>query len=823
MGNKMEKEERDLRDELGDLVGFPGEVVNRTLKSVRLGEIEFDGNLPLGVTDEVPLLELRNNVLFPHAVTPVIVGRERSLRLISELPSESPYIAVVAQRDSDMADPTAKDLYRVGVLAKVHHVEAGGDEEVGSSLVLEGVCRIHIEEFVAETPYFRVRYEAMPERRLAEDTPEEHHKFEERFQHLMETWKEYNAKVSSYKMRANVTPGSEGRSYDIFVNMLSVHLDLPVHSKQELLECNTYIERVEFLSDLLAHQLAVATVQREIQDMTKSHMEAQQREYILRQQLDTIQRELGEEDAESGDIEQLLKKAARLRWGKETQEVFTRELKRLERMNSMAPDYSIQLSYLQLMVDLPWGKFSKDNYDLERARCILDEDHFGIEPVKERILEYLAVLKLKNDLKAPILCLWGPPGVGKTSLGRSIARALNRKYARISLGGVDDEGEIRGHRRTYVGAMPGRILQNLRKVKTSNPVFILDEIDKLSVSRMGDPASALLEVLDPEQNTHFSDNYLETEFDLSHVLFITTANDISTIPIALQDRMEMIELTGYLTEEKVQIAKHYLVPNQLKEHGVRKSQCKISDALLEKVIQEYTRESGVRKLDQTVAKLVRQQAKKIANEEEFNRTLTQEDVRTRLGVPPYQEEIYQGETPVGVAVGMAWTRVGGDILYVESSLSSGKGTLTMTGNLGDVMKESTTIALQVVRSHASVWSLKEVDFSTIDVHVHVPEGAIPKDGPSAGVTMLTSLYSSFAGKAPKSGMAMTGEITLSGRVLGVGGIKEKILAAKRAKIYTILLPTENKKDIEEIKEDYVEGLDFIYVKNVEELMSAVFV
>lgn len=770
--------------------------------------------------DVIPVLELRNNVLFPYAAVPVYVSRPRSVSMVESL-SDGSYVGVFAQKELDVEEPKVEDIYPVGVLARVGKRIRTKDSRI--QLILEGRVRIQLEEVVSSEPYYQIRYRCIPERSIADELPLGRSQLDEMLNRVSGMWMEYermNHQVPSFTSYDFVSaPAMVNMA---FVNMMCVAGGFPVNAKQQLLEDGDYGNRLDHLRKLLDGSMVLRRVQQKISDRMRDQMETQQREVILRQHLDAIQKELGEDDSENDDIEELVRKASRIKWSSETREVFDRELQRLSRMNSMAPDYSIQLSYLELMVDLPWNKFSKDNYDLDRARRILDEDHFGIEQVKERILEYLAVLKLKQDLKAPILCLCGPPGVGKTSLGRSVARALNRKYARISLGGVDDEAEIRGHRRTYIGAMPGRILQNLRKVKTSNPVIILDEIDKLGSSRMGDPASALLEVLDPEQNTTFSDNYLETEFDLSHILFITTANDTSTIHPALLDRMELIELTGYLMEEKVQIAQRFLIPKQVKAHGLRKTQFKMSDELLESVISHYTRESGVRRLDQTLAKLIRQQAKRIASEEKYNRTLTAEDVRTRLGMERYLEDRYTGSTPVGVSIGMAWTSVGGDILYVESSLSEGKGKLTLTGNLGDVMKESAHIALQVVRSHAQAWKLDASSFGQTDVHIHVPEGAIPKDGPSAGVTMLTSLVSSFGQRVPRPGVAMTGEITLSGRVLPVGGIKEKILAAKRCNIFKIILPVENQRDIAEINAQYIEGLEFTYVGSVDELMGVAF-
>ncbi|PIE84598.1 MAG: endopeptidase La [Bacteroidia bacterium] len=766
--------------------------------------------------EQLPLVELRNNVFFPQTVTPISIGRSRTRRLVKELHEEKSLVAIVAQRDPKEDIPGVDGLYDVGTLAVVHRVIEMPDGNI--TLLVEGVRRLAVREVVQVEPFFVARCEDLPELELSETMDSEmervaklHLLAEEAARYFGETFPAIVAPVQSLSRMQNPT---------MLMNFIAMQLSIGTRDKQELLAKPSLEARVVALLQIISMEMMAMELREEIQQRTKTEMEQQQREFILQQQIRTIQDELGEGDED--DYEKFEAAGKKLKLAKPVREAFNRELQRLRKLNPMAPDYSIQTAYLQLFTELPWGKFSKDNYDLQRAKTILDEDHFGLEKVKDRILEFLAVLKLKNNLKSPILCLYGPPGVGKTSLGKSIARALGRKYARISLGGVHDESEIRGHRRTYIGAMPGRIVQNLRKVKSSNPVFILDEVDKLTSSPMGDPASALLEVLDPEQNTTFHDNYLEVEYDLSRVLFITTANDVSAIPAALRDRMEMIEMTGYLMEEKVAIARDHLIPKQLEEHGVKAEQFAVGDELLERVITEYTRESGVRKLNQELARMVRHRARFIAGDEPYEPRLTLEDLRASLGTPRFLKEVYDGSAVVGVSVGMAWTQVGGQILYVESSLSPGEGKLTMTGSLGNVMKESTTIALQLIKARQAELGIAAEMFKSHDVHVHVPEGAIPKDGPSAGVTMLTSLVSSYTGRPPRSGIAMTGEITLRGKVLPVGGIKEKILAAKRANLSHIVLPADNRKDIEEIKEMYIRGLEFSYVEDAKQLLGIVF-
>lgn len=607
-------------------------------------------------------------------------------------------------------------------------------------------------------------------------------------------------------------------NYYFLINFICSNIELPAPEKQKLLEQNDLKTRSNMLLELMGREIQLLEIKNDIQTKVKLDMNQQQREYFLHQQMKTIQDELGGSPNDK-EIEIMRKQAGEKKWNKEVEEVFERELSKLSNMNPMAPDYSMQLNYVQLMLDLPWSEYTKDNFDLKRAKKVLDKDHFGLDQVKERILEHLAVLKLKGDMKAPIICLHGPPGVGKTSLGKSIARALDRKYARISLGGLHDEAEIRGHRKTYIGAMPGRIIHNLKKVKSSNPVFILDEIDKIGKDFHGDPASALLEVLDPEQNNSFHDNYLDIDFDLSKVLFITTANNVSAINPALVDRMELIEMSGYIMEEKVEIAKRHLIPDQLVNHGVNKKQLTIPNHVVEEIIQGYTRESGVRNLNQQLAKTVRYAAKSIAFGEEYTSKLTLLELKKILGVPKYLKDTYQGNDLAGVATGLAWTSVGGEILFIETSLSKGKGKLTITGNLGDVMKESAVIALQYIKSNSDRFGLKPDIFENWDVHLHVPEGAIPKDGPSAGITMITSIASAFTQRKIRKSIAMTGEITLRGKLLPVGGIKEKILAAKRANISQILLSRENEKDISEIKDIYLEGLSFEYFDSIGDVLD----
>ncbi len=762
----------------------------------------------------LPLIELRNNIFFPRTLTPITVGRERTLRLIEDLPTNDSYIIVVGQKDPDEKFPNPDDLFEVGTLGKIVHKY----RENGTFFVLiEGLLRVKITEFRNPDPYYTVMYEEIPEKDLSSTNP----KLEAYVALLKDSVFKYSEELRLHQQEVeNFFYKMQNWGAEAIVNFLSMFLNLPTTKKYDLITCPTLLERAQMLLEFVELENETEKWKKDIHNKTRKNLEEQQRNFFLQQERRTIDEELGND--EEHDADRLLAEGAKKKWSAEVAAVFEREVARLRRSLSMVADYSMQLNYLQFFLALPWNEYSKDNNDLKRAQKILDEDHFGLEEVKERILEYLAVLRLTKNMKSPILCLYGPPGVGKTSLGKSIARALGRKYVRISLGGMSDESEIRGHRRTYVGALPGQILTGMRRAGTDNPVMVLDEVDKLTASNAGDPAAALLEVLDPEQNSTFHDNYLDLGYDLSHVLFIATANDISTIAPALRDRMEMIEVSGYLMEDKIAIAQQFLIPKVVKEHGLKKSQFALSDAVLEKIISEYTAESGVRKLTQQIAKLVRQQAKYIGMKEQFNNTLTAEDILKRLGKPRVYREKTANLHQIGVAVGMAWTPVGGEILYVESSLMPGKGNLTMTGSLGDVIKESVTIAYQIVKQKSKKLGLKPEQFDSQDMHVHFPEGATPKDGPSAGVTLVTAITSSFLQIAPKAGIAMTGEVTLRGKILPVGGIKEKILAAKREGLTHILLPKDNRRDVEDIKANYLEGLTFTYLDNVDELLANTF-
>jgi ATP-dependent Lon protease len=763
--------------------------------------------------DSLPILALRNAVLFPGSVFPITIGREKSIRLIEDAEKNNAFIGAVPQNDLSIEDPRKEDLYTYGTVAKIVKTLEMPDGTI--TAILQGFKRFEIDSIVEYEPYMlgRVRYQD-------DFVPENDNKTKM----IAESLKEKATlliRMSGMVAREAATAIKSIDNFEFLVNFIATTIEVEnFMDKVELLQFGDLRTRAMELLSVLDTQLELQKIKQEINQKVKTEIDQQQREYYLNNQLKTIQEELGMDDVE--EFTQLRARAEEKLWSPAVQLIFEKEMAKLERYNPSSPDYSIQYNYIQFMLDLPWGEISNDNLDLKNAKKVLDEDHFGLDSVKERIIEYLAVLKLKGDMKSPILCLYGPPGVGKTSLGKSIARALGRKYVRIALGGVHDESEIRGHRKTYVGALPGRILNGINRAGTSNPVIVLDEVDKLSSDFKGDPSSALLEVLDPEQNTAFHDNYLDIDYDLSNVLFITTANNIDTIQPALKDRMEMINVSGYLAEEKIEIAKNYLVPKQLDEHGLEKGQLKFDKTALAKIIDEYTRESGVRGLEKQIAKVARVTAKKIALEEEYPKTIKKDHLREYLGLPTNSHDIQKGNEAPGVVTGLAWTQMGGEILFIESSVSKGKGVLSMTGNLGDVMKESAQIAFQYLKAHPELTGLSYEEFMEKDIHVHVPEGAVPKDGPSAGITMVSSMVSAYRQKKVKSGIAMTGEMTLRGRVLPVGGIKEKILAAKRSGIHTIVISEENRKDVEDIKEIYIKGLTFVYVKNIQEVIDFIF-
>jgi ATP-dependent Lon protease len=764
------------------------------------------------IPETLPILPLRNTVLFPGVVIPITVGRDKSIQLIREAYSNKKPIGVVAQKDPEIDDPKAEDLFKIGTMATIMKILQMPDGN--TMMIIQGKKRIKINAIVTDDPYFMGEVEDFEtEKKILED---------DSFQALIASLKDLSIQIikSSPNIPSEAAFAIKNIESNFFlVNFVSSNLNIKLHEKQKLLEISNIKERAGKILEALSKELQMLELKNEIQGKVKTDLDKQQRDYFLHQQLKTIQEELGG-TSHHQEIEELREKSKNKKWSKSVGDTFEKELQKLSRLNPNAMDYSIHLNYLETLVEMPWEEFTKDNFDLKHAQKILDEDHYGLEKVKERIIEYLAVLKLKGNMKSPIICLVGPPGVGKTSLGKSIARALERKYIRMSLGGLRDEAEIRGHRKTYIGAMPGRIIQSIKKAKSSNPVFVLDEIDKVTgLTVNGDPSAALLEVLDPEQNTTFYDNYLEIEYDLSKVLFVATANTLTTVHPALRDRMEIIELSGYLLEEKIEIAKRHLIPRQLKENGVKSSQISFPKRSLEAIIDHYTRESGVRTLEKTIAKIIRNKAKFIAESEDYNKKIIETDINEILGAPRFQKDKRISNEVAGVVTGLAWTAAGGEILFVESSLSPGKGLMTLTGNLGDVMKESATIAFEYIKSHSSFLNINPAMFQNYNLHIHIPEGATPKDGPSAGITMLTSIASSFTQRKVRSHIAMTGEITLRGKVLPVGGIKEKILAAKRAKINTIVLSKENEKDILEISEKYIKGLNFIYVDTMFEVLE----
>jgi ATP-dependent Lon protease len=766
-----------------------------------------DGDLEdIDIPETIPILSLRNTVLFPGVVLPISIGRPRSIQLIKDAYRNDKIVGTVAQKDPDMENPGYDDLHSVGTIGQI--VKLLEMPDGSTTAIIQGRKRMVLSELVSDDPYFIARVKPMPERKPEPSSKD--------FDAIVGSLKDLSLKI--IKINSNISPEAsfaikniENNTY--LINFICSNTDIKVQDKQKLLEINSIRDRGFMLLEFLIQEIQVLELKNELQSKVKIDLDQQQREFLLHQQMKTIQNELGGNPGEK-EIEEYQEKAKTKKWTEEVRQVFDKELDKLRRLNPAAAEYSVQVNYIQTLLDLPWGEFTQDNLDLKNARQVLDSDHFGLDDVKERILEHLAVLKLKGDLKSPILCLYGPPGVGKTSLGKSVARALGRKYVRMSLGGLHDEAEIRGHRKTYIGAMPGRIVQNLKRASSSNPVFILDEIDKVGQDFRGDPSSALLEVLDPEQNSTFFDNFLEMEYDLSKVLFIATANNLSTISPALRDRMETIEITGYLVEEKLEIAKRHLLPKQLENHGVTAGQLIIPAGVMEKLIDLYTRESGVRELDKKLAKIVRVTAKSIASESKYNPVLSEKMLGEMLGPPRYTRDIYSGNDQAGVVTGLAWTAAGGEILFVETSISSGTGKLTLTGNLGEVMKESAIIALEYLKANNSLLGLPDNFSDKWNIHIHVPEGAIPKDGPSAGVTMATSIASALTQRKVKKYLAMTGEITLRGKVLPVGGIKEKILAAKRAKIKEIILSEENRKDVEDIKEIYIRGLKFHYVETI---------
>lgn len=777
---------------------------------IPLSEHDSDNGQDVVIPVDLPLLPLRNTVLFPGVVLPITVGRDKSIKAVNDAYKADKLVGVVAQKDSDVEDPTVSDLEDIGTIARI--VKLIKMPDGGTTVIIQGKSRFKVASIISDDPYFKARIEKLEEQEAPKDQD---------FEAYVSNIKDLATQI--IQLSPNI-PSEAGiilkniENPSFLIHFISSNLNTELVEKQKLLELNNIQARADLLMQLLQRELQFAELKNKVTVKTKTELDKQQREYFLQQQLKSIKDELGG-DNNDREIKEMQKKAESKKWPQATKDMFRKGIEKLERMHPSTPDYSVVYNHLDLLLDLPWDEITEDSYDLKKAKKILDHDHYGMSKVKERILEYLAVLKLKGDMKSPILCFVGPPGIGKTSLGRSIASAIGRKYVRLSLGGLHDESEIRGHRKTYIGAMPGRIIQSLRKIKTSNPVMILDEIDKVGHDMRGDPSSALLEVLDPEQNYTFYDNYLELEYDLSKVLFIATANDVNNIQPALRDRLEIIHLSGYAVEEKIEIAKRHLVPKQREAHGLKDRKFKIGEKVLEKIIQDYTRESGVRELDRYLAAVMRYEAKEFAMKNRLKANMSIPDVDKILGRAKYSNELYKVANMPGVAVGLAWTYVGGDILFVETSLSDGKGDLKLTGNLGNVMKESAATALTYLQSNAKKNNIDPEIFAKKVLHVHVPEGAVPKDGPSAGVTMLTSIASAITGNRVKSYLGMTGEITLRGQVLPVGGIKEKILAAKRAGLREIILCWQNEKDIEEIDPSFIKGLKFYYVKTMQQVLE----
>ena len=780
------------------------------LPIIPLNESEQDDLNGIEIPDELALLPLRNTVLFPGVVLPITVGRDKSIKAVNEAYKGDKLIGVIAQKDSSVEDPTVHDLEDIGTVAKV--VKLIKMPDGGTTIIIQGKSRFQIESILFDDPYFKAKII-----KLEEDESPKEEDFAAYISNIKELATEIVRLSPNIPTEASIIlKNIENPSF--LIHFVSSNLNTDIKEKQELLKLNRIRERADLLMNLLQKELQFAELKNKVTTKTRTELDKQQREYFLQQQLKSIKEELGG-DPNQQEIKEMQKKAEQKKWPDAAKEAFKKGIEKLERMHPSTPDYSVVYNHLDLMLELPWDSCTEDIYDLKKAKKTLDTDHYGMQKIKERILEYLAVLKLKGDMKSPILCFVGPPGIGKTSLGRSIANSIGRKYVRLSLGGLHDESEIRGHRKTYIGAMPGRILQSLKKAKTSNPVMILDEIDKVGSDQRGDPSSALLEVLDPEQNNSFYDNYLEMEYDLSKVLFIATANTLQNIQPALRDRLEIIELSGYAVEEKMEIAKTHLLPKQKELHGLKENSFKVTDKVLEKIIQDYTRESGVRELDRMLASIMRYQAKEQVMNGKLKSSLTPDDIERILGKPKYSNDIYKTVNMPGVAVGLAWTYVGGDILFIETSLSDGKGELKLTGNLGNVMKESATTALTYLQSNVAKYKLDSKLFEKKNIHIHVPEGAVPKDGPSAGITMMVSIASALTGKRVKPYLAMTGEITLRGQVLPVGGIKEKVLAAKRAGLKEIIVCSQNEKDVEEIDPEFIQGVKFHYVKKMNEVID----